>query len=255
MTAMNLIVQERAKTAFLLTDTAYFDVASGAITAFGPKVHGIVIGEGAYAAVATSGRLFLRHMRPHLEAIRASTLREFLAAMPEAFRAAEAESLTEGGGGSCAAVIAAFDRAGRRAYGWGIGNNTMAFRARPYSLVPTKKYLTGFDEDKHPALADADFCDPECWNPMADGGRLLEAQREDDFDLSLGFSAPAVGGQAVLTRVDGAGISHITLKTWPDRVGCPIDLTKGDRLGWRDRLRAWRREKLRPVPTLRLAPN
>ncbi|MEV5020727.1 hypothetical protein MRBLMA1_000525 [Sphingobium sp. LMA1-1-1.1] len=252
---MNLIVQEQAKAAFVLTDTAYFDVLTGAVKAFGPKVHGIVIGEAAYVAVATSGRLFLHHVRPHLEAIRASTLREFLAAMPDAFRAGEADSLAEGGGGSCAAVIAAFDRAAGRAYGWGIGNNTMAFRARPYSLVPTRKYLTGFDEEKYPALADTEFGDPKCWNPAAQGVELLEAQRADDFDLSLGFSAPAVGGQAVLTRVDRDGINHTTLKAWPDRVGRPIDLGLGDRLGWRDRLQAFGREKLRPVPTLWLAPN
>ena len=252
MTAMNLIVQERAKSAFLLTDTGYFNRVTGAIEAFGPKVHGIAIGGGAYAAIATSGSIFTGHIRRPLSRICASTLEDFLVAMPGVFRAAEAASRAEGGCGSSAAAIVAFDPKSGRALGWGIRNDTQLFRATPYTLVPTRKSLTAFDEVRHFRLAETDFCDPRQWNPITQGVELVEAQRQD-IDMMVGGGASVVGGEAVLTCVTREGISHVTLKSWPDRVGKRIDLQKGDRLGVYDRVIAWNRQTFRPIKTIRLS--
>ena len=256
MTAMNLIVQERAKAAFLLTDTAYYRFKDGAVMYFGPKVTGLTIGEGAYAAVATSGTMFSSHIGPQLGALRAGSLREFLASMPDVFKAAEAASKAEGGKGAMAAVIAVFDSERRRAGGFIIGNGRGGFpqAGAPYRLISTKRHLTEMGERHDDFLGRTDFCNPDCWNPERDGSALMDAQRSDLFDLGPGIRAPAVGGQAILTRVDVGGVRHTTLKTWPDRVGRPIDLRLGDRLTLRSRLEAWGRETFRPTPTICIEP-
>lgn len=256
MTAMNLIVQERAKAAFLLTDTAYYRFKDGAVMYFGPKVTGLMIGEGAYAAIATSGTMFSSHIGPQLGALRAGSLREVLASMPDVFKAAEAASKAEGGKGAMAAAVAVFDPDRCRAGGFIIGNGQGGFpqAGAPYRLISTKKHLTEMGEQHDEFLCQTDFCDPASWSPERDGAALMDAQRTDLFDLGPGVRAPAVGGQAILTRVDKSGISHTTLKTWPDRVGRPINLGSGDRLAWRHRLEAWGRENFRPAPTIRVQP-
>lgn len=249
MTAMNLVVQEAAKAAFLLTDTASIRPETGQVICFEPKVTAVQIGDAAFAAVTSTGRMFARHLQPFLREIRASSLADFARAIPEAFRAAELLSIDEGGSGSMAAAIAAYDAKRGRAHGFVIGNDRTLFSTlyTPYRAVPATKHFTDFVPDYDQIADKVDFCDPLQWHPSEDGIALLEAQRADPFPFGYG-----VGGEAVLTRVSAEGISHKTLKAWPDRVGCKIDPAAAE---WPPftRYRAWRRQRLRPALRIAIA--
>ena len=257
MTAMNLIVQERAKAAFILSDTAVTGNQDGVVISFIPKVIGLSLGVDAFVAVGTTGSLSVPYLTPHLKEISAATLPDFLEAFPQAFRAAERDMLAGGGQGSIAAVLAVFDRRAGRASGYVIGNDHRLFppSCRPHQLNRAKKHLTDLDPDRHLNMIQTDHCNPAAWQPARDGAALLEAQRSDPFQFAPDVYGSGIGGEAVLTRVDGNGISHVTLKAWPDRVGRPINARLGNEMGWRDRLRIWGRQTLRPTLSLTLGPK
>ena len=256
MTAMNLIVQQRAKAAFILSDTAATDNNDGRVISFIPKVIGLTVGIDAFVAVGTTGSLSVPYLTPHLREIRAATLPDFLEAVPQAFRAAERDVVADGGQGSVAAVLAVFDRRAERATGYVMGNDHRLFppSCRPYQLNRAKKHLTDLDPARHLELIQADHCNPALWRPEKDGAALLQAQRSDPFEFAAGVHGSGIGGEAVLTRVDANGISHVTLKAWPDRAGRPIDVSVADKMGWRDRLRIWGRQTLRPPAEIIVDP-
>lgn len=149
-----------------------------------------------------------------------------------------------------AAVVAVCNQRTGKVAGYGIANDSRLWPGRyaPYSMTPLKKHLTGFDPDQYPDLAQADFCDPACWNPARDGADLMEAQRADPFDFGIG-----VGGQAILTCVDKSGISHQVIKAWPDRPFQPIDLNRGEKPGWIGRVRANALMRDRPPRTIEIS--
>jgi hypothetical protein len=231
---MNLVVQERSRAAFLLTDTATYDNSDGKVSGFYPKVIGFRAGKRFHGAIATSGRFLVSYLRPHLCDVRASTPAEFLAALPSVMRATERDLVRDRAQGSWAATVALFDRRSGRASGYGIANMPALFAPScgPYSTHRISRYLT----DAVEGFRVPDVCDPRRWDPKRDGEALIEAQRADLFRFGE-VRCPAIGGQAILTRVDAGGVSHHVLKRWPDRVGEHIDLSSAPSLRWRDRLR------------------
>ncbi len=250
MTAMNLIVQTGRSSAYLLTDTACFSSEDGRIEAFAPKVTGLSLQDGSFAAVTSAGRMFASHLRPHIAAMNVRRFSDLVAKLPDVFRAAEKASQDEGGAGPMAAVVAGFDQARKQPCGFVVGNDRSVFSAlyTPYSLQRTRLHLTEYSRDFDSTADGIDFADNRSWNPESDGAALLKAQRADPFHFGYG-----VGGQGILTRVDAQGISHTTLITWPDRLHQAITIERDDRLTIWDRARAWRRERTRPAPLIRIA--
>lgn len=247
MTAMNLIVQAKAKAAFILTDTAVADNCDGAVAAFIPKVLGLHIGDDAFVAIATSGSWLAGHnFLSHVSAIRSRSLAGCLEALPDAFRKATCNTM------SLAAVLAVYDRRANRVCGYTIGSDHSLFPppSHPYKLRACERHLTDLDPERHWDLIQTDHCDPSQWDPARDGATLLEAQRSDLFQFAPGVFGGGVGGQAILTRVDGSGITHTTIKVWPDRIGRRIDPSAGAQPGWLDRVRAWRLRTFRGPQTI-----
>src|SRR5690606_22148958 len=109
MTAMNLIVQQRARAALLLTDTAAIVPDTGKVAGFQSKVIPVDVDGRTVAAVAFSDRVVRADLEQHVEAIAPTSLQDFLDRFPEAFRATEQMLQARGAEGSMAAVVAAFD--------------------------------------------------------------------------------------------------------------------------------------------------
>ncbi|MBT2133947.1 hypothetical protein KK137_06335 [Croceibacterium sp. LX-88] len=221
MTAMNLIVQARARAAFLLTDTASIWSRSGKVAHFGSKVIPVYIDGRAVAAVAVSGRLEPSDLAERMDEISPQSLSGFLEEFPEVFRATERALKKRDAAGSMAAVIAAFDHERSRPIGYRIANDNLLFPPgyRPYELKQTSRHLTEFNPD-NVTLLQSDFCDPRHWEPDRDAEKLIEAQRRDPDIL---HGRHSIGGEAVLTRVDASGVCSKVLKAWPDRVGRRIN--------------------------------
>lgn len=239
MTAMNIIVQARAKAAFLITDTASYG-RDGTIAEFRSKAVPVSIGGRRIGAIAATGMggqdYFVFHA---LRRLKPQSLLELLSNWPRVFREIEQEMVgrgheEQGGTGHMSMVIAAYDHDAKQPVGYAISNDNMIFPAqsyRPYSLQPVERYLTRFVGAPFPPSSD--ICDSRQWIPERDAIRLIEAQRADLFGLP-GNQFYAVGGQAVLVRVDANGVHRQVLTVWPDRVGRKIN--PAAQLTWRDRL-------------------
>jgi len=236
MTAMNLIVQPRAGAAWLLTDTAAYQ--RGRVSEFTRKVIELRVGGRNAVAVAASGLIHPMHFEPYAEELNAPGLPKLLSIFPEVFREIERHCIENGKVERCghrrmAAVIAAYDHEARRPVGFGITNTPNFFPpTHPlYKLQPIKWHLTEFAGE--PFEPGTDLADPRQWKPETDAEALIEAQRADPFGEP---DRPyyAVGGEAILTRVNAEGIHHRIVKTWPDRIGRRIDPNR--KAGWRERL-------------------
>lgn len=243
MTAMNIVVQSRVASAFLLTDTARYR-EDGSIERFAPKVFAVEC-KGRYsAAIATTGMISRDYWLRAIPSINAQDAESFLRAIPTVFRSLEAamvaDRLPEACGSShLSAVVAIFDHDTQHAEGYAISNDRSLFQTgpgekpyHPFELCPVRKYLTRFAG--RPFASNVDVCDPDQWDPESESASLIEAQRVDHFDFG-GCSHAAVGGQAMLTRIDAQGVRQSIIKAWGDRRGATIDPFSREDLGYRVR--------------------
>ena len=251
MTAMNLIVQDRARAAFLITDTAGFD-GQGNIISFQPKVIGLRLADG-FAAISTSGTWRVNSLiLSGLKRLRPRKIEELVAGLPGLVIDADYQirHVHRDEKTSIAAVIATYAEATDRSQGFIIGNDNAVFelgKYRPFTLQPARKHLTRYAGE--PIGHDIDVTRPMHWNPERDGAALLKAQR---LDLSgqPGSEYAVIGGQGLLTSVSAAGIEHTVIKVWPDSVGRPIDTTPGRALDLDARVAVWLLKMLRRPPLL-----
>ena len=257
MTAMNIIVQAKAGTAYLLTDTAAY-TPDGVVRTFHPKVLTLAIGSKSFAAIATTGMSAQPAWRCRLADQRAESVEDVLRALPEAFRDVECELKASGaaedcGTGHMSAVVAVFDGERREASGYAISNDTFLFppgKAVPYRLQPVLKYLTRYRGQPFPR--GTDMCDPRRWDPRRDAAALIQAQRADEFGLE-GGTFVGVGGRAILTTVSAAGVEHQVVTAWGDCAGRQIDRSLDQRSSFLGRLRQQWRMTMQPrMPTLTL---
>lgn len=231
MTAMNLIVQPKARAVYLLTDTAVIRKRDGALVDFIAKVVPVRAAGQVVAAIAVSGRLEVEFLKAEMAKVGPSSVQDFLDRFPDVFRRTEAAIMAKAEGGSMAAVVAAFDHSRSLPLGFGIANDNSLFAPshRPYELKRLAQHITEFSPE-NVQLRQTDFRDPAVWSPERDGLALIEAQR-----LDLGFAGErySIGGKAVLTRLDASGITSKVLKEWPDRIGRPIDPhNRAQATGW-----------------------
>lgn len=238
MTALNLIVQQRAQAAYLLTDTACYSF--GTVVGFTNKVIAFDFGPEGCAAMAVSGIAHNEHFLARISPVPQS-LGSFLAELPDIFRDVERALEAAGkpakvGTRNIAVALAVFDRHQARATGYAISNNTVSLPRTygPYRLhrMP-KPLLTPCERD--PIPEGTDISDPRQWDVEREAGPLIEAQRAEPFpDRDQPYIG--IGGQAILTRVSAAGIEQRLIRTWPDRIGSRIKLAPDDQLDLADRL-------------------
>lgn len=240
---MNIVVQSRAGSAFLLTDTARYR-EDGSVERFAPKVFAVEY-KGRYsAAIATTGMISRDYWLRVIPSINAQNAESFLSAIPTVFRSLEAAMVADRipeacGSSHLSAVVAIFDHDMQHAEGYAISNDKSLFQTgpgekpyHPFELCPVRKYLTRFAG--RPFASNVDVCDPDQWDPQSQSALLIEAQRADHFDFGGGSHA-AVGGQAILTRIDAQGVRQSIIKAWGDRRGVPIDSSSRKDLGYRVR--------------------
>lgn len=227
MTALNLIVQRRARAAFLLTDTARYD-RHGRVKGFGSKVLELRVAGRVSGAIATTGMTSQPFLERRLSELRAESVDALLPGIEKAFCETEADLIADGMPARCgmdwlAACVALFDQDAGRPWGYRIANNRLLFPLSeypaPYKLRPCERSLTRCADDGPHGV---DVRDPRQWNPERDGAALLEAQRADLFGIEPD-TYHGVGGEGILTRVDVAGVTSKRLVAWPDRVGRRIE--------------------------------
>ena len=228
MTAMNLIVQPHA--AYLITDTAYY-LADGTVVEFAPKVTELnfgplVAGPPARAAFALTGIVSPDHVKAELATVAAADMRDVLDVLPDIMRrlssALPSAQRAPGVGSECDVLLALamWDEATGKPYGFLIGNEAsnpvLKGQMPPFQLTRMKHYVIG--RATHGFPDGHDFSDPSRFDPISEGGALLDDQRADPFgDDATQFTG--VGGQGVLTQIGAAGIRYHLLRSWPDRVG------------------------------------
>lgn len=227
MTALSLIVQPHA--AYLLTDTASY-LADGTVVAFAPKVTelhfgGIQVGSpSASAAFAVTGIISAENVKAVLATLPIADVNDLLAFLPAVVQGISvaipnmprAPGVSDEQGMLLA--LALWDAGAGRPYGFLIGNEASHLveegHMKPFELVRMSEYVMrqgGFP------IGTA-FADPAVFDPIRDGGALLDAQRDDPFgDDETQFCG--VGGQGVLTEIGAAGIRYHLLRSWPDKVG------------------------------------
>lgn len=225
MTAMNVFTQPQA--AYFLTDTAVY-TGDGIVTQFAPKVMEMFFRDDlttgvAHAAFSMTGCLLPAQMAECLRTLGAETLGDMLRELPALFSyvcshlatAPRSNNVNE----NCIAMAIAAYLPDRGPMAWVIANEDHPFPAdcyEPFTLQPIREYImrtnqAGFVENLMPG-------DPASFDPIADGGKLLAAQRLDPFgtDDDPYF---AIGGSGVLTEIGPGGIRYHLLRAWPDRVG------------------------------------
>lgn len=257
MTAMNLIVQSDTKAAYLLTDTARYS-PDGTVTGFASKVFVAYLRDGSHAAFATSGMVAQDRWLRHLQRGPLDTIENLLRSVPAAFRAIEAELISEGVPARCKddslnAIIALHDAASNAVRGYGISNNRRTFQTRPgnapyglRTLAPMRLHLTQYVG--RPIPDNADPCRGRTWRAETGAAALVEAQRADCFGLEP-ETFIGVGGQAVLTKVSAAGVSQTMVAAWGDCRGRRIQ-TGGERRLSNRALRALHGFRPWPMPII-----
>lgn len=255
MTALNLIVQQRAQSAYLLTDTACYSF--GTVVGFTNKVIALDFGPEGSAAMAVSGIAHNEHFLSRISHAPQS-LSSFLAELPDIFRDVERALEAAGkpakvGTRNITVALAVFDRHQARASGYAISNNTISLPRTygPYRLhrMP-KPLLTPCERD--PIPAGTDISDPRQWDVEREAEALIEAQRAEPFP---GRDEPyiGIGGQAILTRISAAGIEQRLIRTWPDRIGSRIKLAPNNQLDLADQLMVRiRSRKMPPLSHIRM---
>lgn len=265
MTAMNLIVQRAAGSAYLLTDAASIS-RDGMLHSFVSKVLPIDLGPGAgRVAITASGAMNARDWVEPARQLKARSVTGLLQEIPDVFRAIEARLIDSGAVDRCgettmAAVVASFDHGPGDAGGHVIGNDNSLFDAgwyESYSLRATNQYVSRVEFAPYALMVNepwdrgGDITQPEVWDPVEGAACLIEAQRHDPFMCEAGVHY-GVGGVAVLTTVGAAGTSHTIVRSWPDRPGTRIDATAPPRLIGRIRSR-WNRARIpAALPTIHL---
>lgn len=256
MTAMNLIVQASAGSAYLLTDTAAY-APDGRILEFCSKVTALTIGGKACAAITTAGGGFYRPFGWYLRRLRVRSVDDLTSVLPDLFRKVDEfiRPDVEAGrtNGDMSIALAVYDHVAGQPKGFVMSNRPMAFPVdvrsppyRPFTLQPTRLNITGLAYDPFPGK---DLCDRRAWRPELDADRLIAAQRVDPFS----GGRTCIGGQAILTRVGHDGIDQSVVTTWDDRRGKPIDLERPRPDDALSRARRWLRAKHPPtMPHYRL---
>ena len=255
MTALNLIVQQRAQSAYLLTDTACYSF--GTVVGFTNKVIALDFGPEGSAAMAVSGIAHNEHFLSRISPAPQS-LSSFLAELPDIFRDVERALEAAGkpakvGTRNITVALAVFDRHQARASGYAISNNTISLPRTygPYKLhrLP-KPLLTPCEHD--PIPVGTDISDPRQWDVEQEAGPLIEAQRAEPFP-GRDESYIGIGGQAILTRISAAGIEQRLIRTWPDRIGSRIKLAPNNQLDLADQLMVRiRSRKMPPLSHIRM---
>jgi hypothetical protein len=146
-----------------------------------------------------------------------------LQALPEIMRGlavtAKQKDAKFGCGDSVLMTLAIWDDATRRAYGFVIGNETCSpvvkGHLEPFKLVKMLHYVQQLGNFEFEGV---DHSDPAQFDPVVDGGRLLDAQRLDPFGED-GMEFCGIAGQGILTTISAAGIGYKVLRTWEDKVG------------------------------------
>jgi hypothetical protein len=232
---MNLIVQPRARAAFLITDTAALR-ADKSISEFRPKVVELRVNDGLWGALAVTGHMDAIYLRNAIRAAPPSDLKSLLAGLPDALRRAmdahAARHPDAGASRSAAIAVALYDAAASDVRGFLMGSSPVMLPGAglaPFVLHPVLKHLTEFG-DRCPFHPRADITNPAQWSPERGGLRLIEAQRRDEFMRADGSIFYGIGGRAIVTRVDASGVTHRTLHNWlADREGSHIG--PGERVG------------------------
>jgi hypothetical protein len=239
MTAQNLIVQPQAS--YLITDTAHY-LADGTVVMFGPKTSELhfgdpVFGPPASAVYSLTGCLGTEHINPLLQHASLRDMNDVVAVLPEVMRLATKmarEAKRFDGvhtGNAIAMAIAGYDRILDRSYGLFITNECTLQVEKgycdPYKVVSMSVLKQG---QGNFLFEGVNLADPAQFDPVKQGGELLDSQRLDPWDDDDGKKFVGVGGQGIVTEVTPHRINYHIVRNWPDRVGKKIDCSLANEL-------------------------
>ena len=223
MTALSLFADRRR--AYLLSDGAQFDVRTGEVIGFAPKV---LCFPSLSMAIGIQGWGTIELLMSALDAQKPAASRfGFLAVLPTALAGMRLQAnlslLSE-----TRLWIAMFDRARRLPWMGTVQSGVMPDgQGLPYVIEPTEGAISGLSE------ADLREVHPSGWpvDPVEDGRRVLALQRRRPFPALAGGGI-GVSGECGLYTVSATGVEYLPLLRFADKPGQRPDMSlEPERLG------------------------
>lgn len=233
MTAINMMVQPKARAGFIVSDGAH-TLPDGTVCELSPKV---VSGTGRFPwAMGITGNVHPVTLTYALAALNPLNLKQLTKRLPEAMRNAMRQTAEKHtmplSDVLCGVRGVAWDYARKRPIGFVVVSD-------PEALLPGATafawYETAWNVTATPGAAspadilgrDVDLTDPASFEPEADGLALITAQRERGaIDAMPGLEAGhcRIGGEVDLTEVTKHGVRVWQIHDFGDRVGGRIEL-------------------------------
>lgn len=225
MTVINMMVQPRARTGFIISDGAHTD-PDGVVTELSPKV--IVGTKRLPFAIAVTGNVAPLLIAMILGEESPLTLKQLVKRLPIAMRkavaaASDARSIPEDAIG-LALVGVVWDFAKNRAQGFSIASRDGLIRhgMEPYLWYDTDSSVTIVSgDDVASFIGRFNLADPASFNPETDGLELVRVQRELLLETTVPGCALAyrIGGEIDLTEVTKNGVKTWKIHDFHDKVG------------------------------------
>lgn len=235
MTAINMVVQRRARAAFIMADTAITD-EDGKVIDFTGKV---ALGTGRFPfAIGVSGNVLPRVFAAALGEANPANLKQLMKRLPDVMRTAlrRQEMDCRAMEGDCYMLLrgAAWDFARKQPVGFVMVSDGALFPgAEPFSFYETEWCVTladGATSLGDMLGRDMDPTDPAQFDPETDGVQLMiEQHRRGASPLMPGLRPQTpyrIGGEAQLIEVRKTGVTVWAVHDFGDELGQVIDPRK-----------------------------
>jgi len=230
MTAINVIVQPRARAGFILSDTAITSSDGRVIEHCGKIIYGV----GSYPwAVGVSGSVHPAVILQEIGALNPLSYKQLVKGLPDALRRAVAKQACLQG---CPEADLAITIAGvawhfgeKRPVGFAVTSRLghVYENVAPFEFYGLASSVTGVENDSVRNLITCrDLTDPMAFNPENDGVELMKLQRAMPLqaqDARAQQGHYRIGGEVLLTTVTKRGVATKALHDFGDQIGAIIN--------------------------------
>ncbi|MHA6768084.1 hypothetical protein [Sphingobium ummariense] len=228
MTAINMMVQPKARAGFIIADTAVTDEGGQLVDSVGK----VAIGTGAFPhAIGITGNVHPVTFATALGTADARNLKQLMRRLPAIIRSAIAEhERIKGTAGMILLKGVAWDFRRKGPMGFVMTSDaSLLAGAEPYEFYETAWNVTlcdGAETASEMLGRPVDLCDPDSFDPEEDGRKLIMRQYlRGGTSLLPGLgegTSYRIGGEAHLVEVRKAGVQAWTIHDFGDEIGKPI---------------------------------
>ena len=227
VTAINLIIQEKARKGFILADCAYTD-QDGRVVEIGSK---IVQGGGRFPwAFGVSGNVHTVTVGKELLSVGVASLKQLQKRLGPAMRraiAATVQRYPDIADPTCSVRGAAWCFASKRPIGFLMMSHPQTVindpTLEPFVWYELEWQITNGDHPDIGAIIDTDLTNPDLFDVRSSARALISAQRRTAMTPSDSWCGDTpqhrIGGNADLVTVSKHGVIIEEVCSWPDAIG------------------------------------